>query len=175
MRLSSVQHAPPTRYQPQCGHGADCPARWLATIRSRRRRASQLLLRLQRRLHGSLKKVAISRLQGARAKQPLSTIKVASVLHVAATAATHHLACQQQQQISLRIKREKPTRKHRRTTLTGSTRYSSSLLETTAYSARSSEPIPLWTHRTRANTQHRDYAIMTVRPQTQHLVEMTSY
>ena len=37
-----------------------------------------------------------------------------------------------QQQSSLRIKREKPTRKHRRTTLTGSTRYSSSLLETTA-------------------------------------------
>ena len=32
MRLSSVHHAPPTRYQPQCGHGADCPARWLATI-----------------------------------------------------------------------------------------------------------------------------------------------
>ena len=93
MRLSSVQHAPPTRYQPQCGHGADCPARWLATIRSRRRRASQLLLRLQRRLHGSLKKVAISRLQGARAKQPLSTIKVPSVLHLAAPAATHHLAC----------------------------------------------------------------------------------
>ena len=35
--------------------------------------------------------------------------------------------------------------------LTGSTSYSSSLLETTAYSARSSEPIPLWTLRTRAN------------------------
>ena len=65
---------------------------------------------------------------------------------------------QQQQQISLCIKREKPTRKHRRTTLPGSTRYSGSLLETTAYSARSSEPIPLWTLRTRANTQHRDYA-----------------
>ena len=62
------------------------------------------------------------------------------------------------QTIILRIKREKPTRKHRRTTLTGSTRYSGSLLETTAYSARSSEPIPLWTLRTRANTQHRDYA-----------------
>jgi len=46
MRLSSVQHAPPTHYQPQCGHGADCPARCLATIKSRRRRASQLLLRL---------------------------------------------------------------------------------------------------------------------------------
>ena len=54
------------------------------------------------------------------------------------------------QTIILRIKREEPTRKHRRTTLTGSTRYSSSLLETTAYSARSSEPIPLWTLRTRA-------------------------
>ena len=93
MRLSSVHHAPPTRYQPQCGHGADCPARWLATIRSRRRRASQLLLRLQRCPHGSLKKVAISRLQGARAKQPLSTIEVASILHVAATAATLHLPC----------------------------------------------------------------------------------
>ena len=63
-----------------------------------------------------------------------------------------------QQQISLCIIRGKPTRIHRRTTLTGSTRYSSSLLETTAYSARSSEPIPLWTLRTRANTQHRDYA-----------------
>ena len=62
------------------------------------------------------------------------------------------------QTIILRIIRGKPTRIHRRTTLTGSTRYSGSLLETTAYSARSSEPIPLWTLRTRANTQHRDYA-----------------
>ena len=34
MRLSSVQHAPPTHYQPQCGHGADCPARCLATLKS---------------------------------------------------------------------------------------------------------------------------------------------
>ena len=61
MHLSSVQHAPPTHYQPQCGRGVDCPARWCATIKSRRRRASQLLLRLQRRAHGSLKKVAMSR------------------------------------------------------------------------------------------------------------------
>eukprot|EP00964_Phaeocystis_antarctica_P002727 scaffold1448_cov79-Phaeocystis_antarctica.AAC.1 len=55
MSLCSVQHAPSTHYEPQCGLGADCPARWLATIKSRRRRASQLLLRLQRRAHGSLK------------------------------------------------------------------------------------------------------------------------
>ena len=75
---------------------------------------------------------------------------------------------QQQQQISLCIKREKPTRKHRRTTLTGSTRYSSSLLETTAYSARSSEPIPLWTLRTRANTQHRDLSVC-LRKKTQRI------
>jgi len=38
MHLSSVQHAPPTHYQPQCGRGADCPARWSAPIKSRRRR-----------------------------------------------------------------------------------------------------------------------------------------
>ena len=61
MSLCSVQHAPPTHCEPQCGLGADCPARWLATTKSRRRRASQLLLRLQRRAHGSLKKVAMSR------------------------------------------------------------------------------------------------------------------
>ena len=61
MSLCSVQHAPPTHCEPQCGLGADCPARWLATTKSRRRRASQLLLRLQRRAHGSLNKVAMSR------------------------------------------------------------------------------------------------------------------
>ena len=52
---------PLTRDQPQCGRAADCPAHWIATIKSRRRRASQLLLPLQRRPHGSLKKAAISR------------------------------------------------------------------------------------------------------------------
>ena len=61
MRLCSVQHAPLARDQPQCGRAADCPAHWLATIESRRRRASQLRLPLQRRPHGSLKKAAISR------------------------------------------------------------------------------------------------------------------
>ena len=60
-RLCSVQHAPLTRDQRQCGRAADCPAHWLATIKSRRRRASQLRLPLQRRPHGSLKKAAISR------------------------------------------------------------------------------------------------------------------
>ena len=60
-RLCSVQHAPLTRDQRQCGRAADCPAHWLATIKSRRRRASQLWLPLQRRPHGSLKKAAISR------------------------------------------------------------------------------------------------------------------
>ena len=54
MSLCSVQHAPPTHYQPQCGRGADCPARWCATIKSRRRRASQLAQLLWRRLSASM-------------------------------------------------------------------------------------------------------------------------
>eukprot|EP00964_Phaeocystis_antarctica_P020357 scaffold11245_cov90-Phaeocystis_antarctica.AAC.2 len=43
MRLFSVQYAPPTHGQPQCGRGADCHAPWLAPIRSCRRRSLQLV------------------------------------------------------------------------------------------------------------------------------------
>ena len=32
IRLSRVHHAPSTHYQPQCGRGTDCPARWRAPI-----------------------------------------------------------------------------------------------------------------------------------------------
>eukprot|EP00964_Phaeocystis_antarctica_P095898 scaffold62288_cov36-Phaeocystis_antarctica.AAC.1 len=54
MRLFSVQYAPPTHYQPQCGRGVDCHAHWLAPIKSCRRRASQLVQLLWRRLLASM-------------------------------------------------------------------------------------------------------------------------
>ena len=75
MSLSSVQHAPPTHYQLQCGHGADCPARCLATIKSRRRRASQLLLRLPATPAWQLEEGRNIEMTGCTSefKQPLST------------------------------------------------------------------------------------------------------
>ena len=65
IRLSRVQHAPSTHYQPQCGRGADCPALWRALIKSRRRRSLQLVQLLWRRPPASMIKSTRSSLQGA--------------------------------------------------------------------------------------------------------------
>ena len=65
MRLFSVQYAPPTHGQPQCGRGTDCHAHWLAPIKSCRRRSLQLVQLLWRRPPASMIKSAQSSLQGA--------------------------------------------------------------------------------------------------------------
>ena len=67
MLLSNVQHAPSTHYQPQCGRGADCPARWCAPIKSRRRRSLPLVQLLWRRPQRCMNKSATSSLLGASA------------------------------------------------------------------------------------------------------------
>ena len=74
MRLSSVQHAPPTHYQPQCGRGADCPALWRALIKSRRRRSLPLVQLLWRRPQRCMNKSVTSSLLGAsKTRLPRST------------------------------------------------------------------------------------------------------
>ena len=65
MRLFSVQYAPPTHGQPQCGRGTDCHAHWLAPIKSCRRRSLQLVQLLWRRPPASMIKSTRSSLQGA--------------------------------------------------------------------------------------------------------------
>jgi len=65
--LSSVQHAPSTHYQPQRGRGTDCPARWCAPIKSRRRRSLPLVQLLWRRPQRCMNKSATSSLLGASA------------------------------------------------------------------------------------------------------------
>ena len=67
IRLSRVQHAPSTHYQPQCGRGADCPALWRALIKSRRRRSLPVVQLLWRRPQRCMNKSATSSLLGASA------------------------------------------------------------------------------------------------------------
>ena len=74
IRLSRVQHAPSTHYQPQCGRGVDCPARWLALIKSRRRRSLPVVQLLWRRPQRCMNKSVTSSLLGAsEASLPRST------------------------------------------------------------------------------------------------------
>ena len=63
--LSNVQHAPSTHYQPQRGRGADCPARWCAPIKSRRRRSLPFVQLLWRRPQRCMNKSVTSSLLGA--------------------------------------------------------------------------------------------------------------
>ena len=74
IRLSRVQHAPSTHYQPQCGRGADCPALWRALIKSRRRRSLPVVQLLWRRPQRCMNKSVTSILLGAsEASLPRST------------------------------------------------------------------------------------------------------
>ena len=74
IRLSRVQHAPSTHYQPQCGRGADCPALWRALIKSRRRRSLPVVQLLWRRPQRCMNKSVTSSLLGAsEASLPRST------------------------------------------------------------------------------------------------------
>ena len=65
MRLFSVQYAPPTHGQPQCGRSADCHAHWLAPIKSRRRRSLPVVQLLWRRPQRCMNKSVTSSLLGA--------------------------------------------------------------------------------------------------------------